>query len=67
MPVNVRSKMIHTIKSILRRMTKKSELASLKVAFPNHKVTLKYNDDNSKTITLTKKLRQRRSKSDKQN
>ena len=62
MPVNVRSKMIHTIKSILRRMTKKSELASLRVAFPNHKVTLKYNDDKSKTITLTKKLRQRRPK-----
>jgi len=54
--------MIHTIKSILRRMTKKSELASLRVAFPNHKVTLKYNDDKSKTITLTKKLRQRKPK-----
>ena len=65
MPVNVRSKknnVIHTIKSILRRMTKKSELASLKAAFPNHKVTLKYNDDKSKTITLTKKLRQRKPK-----
>ena len=54
--------MIHIIKSILRRMTKKSELASLKVAFPNHKVTLKYNEDTSKTITLTKKLRQRKPK-----
>ena len=43
-------------------MTKKSELASLRVAFPNHKVTLKYNDDKSKTITLTKKLRQRKPK-----
>ena len=46
-------------------MTKKSELASLKAAFPNHKVTLKYNDDKSKTITLTKKhkkLRQRKPK-----
>ena len=57
--------MIHIIKSILRRMTKKSELASLKAAFPNHKVTLKYNEDTSKTITLTKKhkkLRQRKPK-----
>ena len=62
MPVNVRSKMIHTIKSILRSMTKKSELASLRAAFPNHKVTLKYNEDTSKTITLTKKLRQRKPK-----
>ena len=51
----------------LRRMTRKPELASLRAAFPNHKVTLKYNEDTSKTITLTKKLRQRRSKSDKQN
>ena len=70
MPVNVRIKLIHTIKSILRRMTKKTkskELASLKAAFPNHKVTLKYNDDNSKTITLTKKLRQRKPKNVKQN
>ena len=67
MLVNVRSNVIHIIKSILRRMTKKSELASLKAAFPNHKVTLKYNEDTSKTITLTKKLRQRRPKNVKQN
>ena len=39
-------------------MTKKTELASLRAAFPNHKVTLTYNKDKSKTITLTKKLRQ---------
>ena len=51
----------------LRRMTRKTELASLRAAFPNHKVTLKYNEDTSKTITLTKKLRQRRLKNVKQN
>ena len=51
----------------MTKKTKSKELASLKVAFPNHKVTLKYNEDNSKTITLTKKLRQRKPKNDKQN
>ena len=43
-------------------MTKKTELASLRVAFPNHKITLTYNKDKSKTITLTKKLRQSKPK-----
>ena len=43
-------------------MTKKTELASLRAAFPNHKITLTYNKDKSKTITLTKKLRQNKPK-----
>ena len=43
-------------------MTKKTELASLRAAFPDHKVTLTYNKDTSKTITLTKKLRQSKPK-----
>ena len=62
MLVNVKNRRIHIINRIHRKMTKKTELASLRAAFPDHKVTLTYNKDTSKTITLTKKLRQRKPK-----